>query len=74
MSEVEEWGDNREGEEKKAGRSSLAGQIHESLPRERREGDVNYPVRLGSMLIPIQRQSPWSCWLVMNPVIVVQVL
>jgi len=38
------------------------------------EGDVNSPVKLGSMLIPIQRQSPWSCWLVMNPVIVVQVL
>ena len=75
MSEVGEWGDNREGEEKKAGRSSLAGQIHESLPRESKGGgDVNSPVKLESMLIPIQRQSPWSCWLVMNPVIVVQVL
>ena len=38
MSEVGEWGDNREGEEKKAGRSSLAGQIHESLPRESKGG------------------------------------
>ena len=38
MSEVEEWGDNREGEEKKAGRSSLAGQINESLPRESKGG------------------------------------
>ena len=32
------WGDNREGEEKKAGRSSLAGPIHKSLPRERKGG------------------------------------
>jgi len=32
------WEDNREGEGKKAGRSSLAGQIHESLPRERKGG------------------------------------
>ena len=38
VSEVEEWGDDREGEEKKAGRSSLAGQIHESLPRESKGG------------------------------------
>ena len=37
MSEVEEWGDNREGEEKKAGRS-LAGQINESLPGEIKGG------------------------------------
>ena len=42
MSEVGEWGDNREGEEKKAGRSSLAGQIHESLPRERKRGGREY--------------------------------
>ena len=38
MSEVGECGDNKEGEEKKAGRSSLAGQIHESLPRESKGG------------------------------------
>jgi len=35
---VQEWGDNREGEEKKARRSSLAGKIHESLPHERNKG------------------------------------
>ena len=58
MSEVEEWGDNREGEEKKTGRS-LAGRLTRVCPaRVKEEGDVNYPVRLESMLIPIQRQPP----------------
>ena len=38
MSEVGEWGDNREGEEMKAGRSNLVGPIHESLLRERKGG------------------------------------
>jgi len=37
-------------------------------------GGCQLSCKLKELLIPIQRQPPWSCWLVMNPVSIVQVL
>ena len=57
LGEVGGWGQGERKERRKARRSCLSGQTLESLHRERREGDVNSSVSLGSCNtnIPLQK-------------------